>query len=194
MFVSSLIIGIYGDSSDDDRPNIIFILVDDLGYSDVGFARGFSSEEVESSDVYYNTFAIDKLAIDDGIILTRHYVHPTCSPTRAAFLTGKYPSVTGFAVGLNGAYSTRALADNQVLLPSVLSQYANYATVFAGKWHVGSRNWQLLPTGFFDEATFTTNGFGYYTHSSEPLYTKYAYMCIYVFFIYSIFVITPFVT
>lgn len=66
--------------SDVEQPNIIFILADDLGYNEVGFNRG-------NSDLTPN---IDKLK-NEGLSLTRFYVHAVCTPTRAAFLTGRYP-------------------------------------------------------------------------------------------------------
>ena len=148
-----------------DKPNIIFILLDDLGYGDVGFTRS-TDEDISSSTVLYNTPNIDKLAREDGIILNRHYVHPICSPTRASFLTGKYPSTTGVTIP-NFPFDIRAISDNQVLLPSVLSQYGNYATVFAGKWHVGGRDWDKTALQFFDQATYSTSGFlTYYTHEN----------------------------
>ena len=65
-------------------PNIIYILVDDWGYQDVGF-RG--------SDIL--TPNMDQLA-KDGVILDNHYVTPLCAPTRATLLTGRYPIRTGF--------------------------------------------------------------------------------------------------
>src|SRR5215213_106519 len=66
------------------RPNIVFLLVDDLGRSDVGF--------MGSKD--FNTPNIDKLA-HGGAILDAHYVQPVCSPTRAALMTGRYATRTG---------------------------------------------------------------------------------------------------
>ena len=163
VLLSFLALGVVVNCDNCDKPNIIFILVDDLGYADVGFTRDVN-DDISSSDVLYNTPIIDTLARENGIILERHYVHPTCTPTRAAFLTGKYPSTTG-VISVNQPFDTRAVSDNQVLFPSILSQYANYSTVFAGKWHVGSRDWDKLAIEFFDEATYSSNGYiSYYTH------------------------------
>lgn len=67
------------------RPNILFILADDLGWSDVGF---------HGSDI--KTPNIDKLATE-GVILDNYYVQPLCSPTRSALMTGRYPIHTGRA-------------------------------------------------------------------------------------------------
>ena len=64
-------------------PHILFLLADDLGWSDVGF----HGSKIETPN-------IDKLA-SDGVILDNYYVLPICSPTRSALLTGMYPIHTG---------------------------------------------------------------------------------------------------
>ena len=66
------------------QPNIVFILVDDLGYGECGFNGG--------KEIY--TPQIDQLA-KSGAILANNYVQPVCSPTRACLLTGRYPTHTG---------------------------------------------------------------------------------------------------
>ena len=66
------------------RPHIVFLLIDDLGYADAGFNGG--------KDI--RTPHIDALA-RGGTILGAHYAQPVCSPTRAALLTGRYPTRTG---------------------------------------------------------------------------------------------------
>ncbi|MCA9165842.1 MAG: sulfatase-like hydrolase/transferase, partial [Planctomycetales bacterium] len=66
------------------RPNIVFFLIDDLGYSDCGFNGG---GEISTPN-------IDALA-KQGAVLESHYVQPICSPTRAALMTGRYPTRTG---------------------------------------------------------------------------------------------------
>lgn len=73
IFVSSLL----------QKPNILFVLVDDLGWSDVSF---------HGSKI--NTPNVDKLATE-GVILNSYYVQPICTPTRAALLSGRYPIHTG---------------------------------------------------------------------------------------------------
>ena len=142
-----------------DKPNIIFILSDDLGYADVGFTR--EEGEVDANrDYLFNTPTIDRLATEEGIILERHYVHSACTPTRAAFLTGKYP----FRSGLNRPlipYQPQTI-ENEVLIPEILSKHGNYATMMAGKWHVGYKNYATLPLAFFDEATYGTQGATFY--------------------------------
>ncbi|MEX2026897.1 MAG: sulfatase-like hydrolase/transferase, partial [Pirellulaceae bacterium] len=65
------------------RPNILFIVADDLGWSDVGWHGGFG-----------NTPHMDKL-VREGIELDQHYVQPVCTPTRTALMSGRYPGRFG---------------------------------------------------------------------------------------------------
>ena len=66
------------------KPNIVFLFIDDLGYADVGF----------NGSTYYETPAMDKLA-RQSLILENSYTYPTCSPSRAALLTGQQSFRTG---------------------------------------------------------------------------------------------------
>lgn len=107
-----------------ERPNIMIILTDDQGWGDVGY-----------NDPAIYTPNIDQLSAS-GIRLLQHYVHPQCTPTRVALLTGRYPSRFGthatFAGGNDQAipYGTPTLAS---LLKTV-----GYETALIGKWHLGS--------------------------------------------------------
>src|SRR3954466_7087983 len=76
------------DSARPSRPNILFILADDMGWGDVGF----HGSEIKTPN-------IDALATA-GARLEQFYVQPVCSPTRAAFLTGRYPIRYGLHVGV----------------------------------------------------------------------------------------------
>ena len=67
-----------------EKPNILFVIVDDLGYGDVGFHR-----EVKTSEVV--TPKMDKL-VEEGIHLKRHMVHPECTPSRSSFYSGRLPA------------------------------------------------------------------------------------------------------
>lgn len=103
------------------KTNFVIILADDLGFGDVGFQGGKAK-----------TPHLDKLAAE-GIRLTAHYVHPMCSPTRAALLTGRYAS----RFGVTGAQNEQAFPFGTPTLASLLSE-EGYDTALIGKWHLGS--------------------------------------------------------
>ena len=103
------------------RPNIVFIMADDLGWADVSFHGGNAP-----------TPHIDGLA-REGLELAQHYVAPVCSPTRAGLLTGRCWSRFGVTTPAND----RALPWDTITLPKAL-QDCGYDTCLAGKWHLGS--------------------------------------------------------
>ena len=120
------------------KPNIVYFLIDDLGYADCGFNGG--------TDI--RTPNIDKLA-KEGAILKSFYVQPVCSPTRAALMTGRYATHTGvYNVVRPGAPWGLPLAER--ILPQVLKD-AGYSTAICGKWHLGESERRLPPDQGFDE-------------------------------------------
>lgn len=156
------------------RPNIIFILADDLGYTDLGCY----------GNPYNETPHIDSLA-RGGIRFTQAYAASTvCSPSRAAILTGKHPArlkLTNFLVGertdslsnLRPAQWTRYLASKELTLAERLKRLG-YHTGMVGKWHLGGGD-SIAPwgQGFDFTRMIGRNGLDYYNYSIyEDSYQK----------------------
>lgn len=138
------------------KPNIVVILVDDMGYSDIGCYGG----EISTPN-------LDKLAAN-GVRFTRFYNTARCCPTRAALLTGLYPHQAGVGhmteartsadgeplPGYSGRLNDRCLTIAEALKP------AGYFTAMTGKWHVGQNHgvtpWQR---GFDRTLTAAAGGF-----------------------------------
>ncbi len=115
-----------------DKPNIVFILVDDLGYADVGF----------NGSVYYETPNIDKLA-GEGLVFEYAYMYPTCSPSRAALATGKQSFRTGvYTVPVlergsdqENIFSRWTVGTEHTMYSEPLAE-AGYQAIHLGKWHL----------------------------------------------------------
>lgn len=134
------------------QPNIVFIMADDLGYTDVGC---FGSK-------YYETPHIDRLATQ-GAKFTNYHHHQNCTPTRAALMSGQYSVRTGvYTVGgidrfdwskrpLRPVDNVTNLPLDRTLLPAALKA-AGYATGMFGKWHIGQQGDYLPGRRGFDEA------------------------------------------
>lgn len=120
------------------KPNIIFILADDLGWRDVGF----------NGSKYYQTPNLDRLA-GKSMVFAQCYMNPDCAPSRASLMTGQYPPRTGiYAVDgyartpdemmmLKPVRSQKILPTEKITVAEVLKQ-AGYATGHFGKWHLGN--------------------------------------------------------
>ncbi|MEB3195225.1 MAG: arylsulfatase [Cyanobacteriota bacterium] len=128
-----------GELGDLDRPNILVIMPDDVGYWNVGaYSRG----------MMVPTPNIDRIA-SEGLLFTDHYSQPTCTPGRASFLTGQLPIRTGLTtVGMPG--SPIGLDRRDPTLAELLKG-RGYATGQFGKNHLGDRNSHLPTVHGFDE-------------------------------------------
>ena len=138
-------------------PNIVFIIADDLGWADVGYHRT-TNQSTNASAI--DTPHIDRLAAG-GVRFQRHYVMPTCTPTRVGFLTGRYPSRYGV---LSPAYGEIFEKDTQTV--ASLLRANGYTTGIAGKWHMGSPpNCMPLKYGFTTSYGYIHGQIDPYTHN-----------------------------
>ena len=122
-----------------EKPNIVFILTDDLAYADLS---SYGSNDIE-------TPFLDKMA-SDGVKLTSYYAaQAVCSASRAAILTGCYPNRLGIS-GAFGPKSKKGINPNEFLVSEMLKEN-DYKTGIFGKWHLGDAE-KFLPTNHgFDE-------------------------------------------
>jgi arylsulfatase len=127
------------------KPNIIHIMWDDTALGEVGIpeiqaVRGFKTPNM-------NTMA------EEGINFMRMYTEPACTPTRAAFQTGRYAVRSGMhTVSFPVEYS--GMDAEEVTIAEVLSS-AGYATAFYGKWHLGDTEFSYAHNQGYDDAFFT---------------------------------------
>ncbi len=153
-----------------DKPNIVLIVSDDQGYNDLGVLGD-----------HIVTPNLDRLA-KEGVRLTSYYVAwPACTPSRGAFLTGRYPHRNGiYDMIRNEApdYGYKYTADEyavtferiggmdtrEILLPKLLKKAGYYSGIF-GKWDLGvHRRFLPLQRGFDEFYGFVNTGIDYYTH------------------------------
>src|SRR5262245_58066808 len=115
------------------KPNIVYIMAEDLGWKDVGF---HGSPDIKTPN-------LDKLAAE-GARLEQFYAQPMCTPTRAALMTGRYPLRYGLQTSVIPSAGTYGLATDEWLLPQALKQ-AGYQTAIVGKWHLGHAKREYWP-------------------------------------------------
>lgn len=140
-------------AEDARRPNILFILADDLGWADIGY---------HDSDI--RTPHLDRLA-GEGLRLNQHYVYPTCSPTRVALLSGRFPSRFG-VLGPLGS-TTKMRGEDALLTHGLLK--LGYRTHISGKWHIGETP-EHRPLGYgFDTS------YGYLRGQIDPYTHRYKF-------------------
>ncbi len=114
------------------KPNIVFIMADDLGFADLGY-RGSPIK----------TPNIDKLA-NEGVRMDTFYGEPVCTPSRAALMTGRYPMRYGLQTLVIFPSHTYGLPTDERTLPQALKD-AGYRTLMTGKWHLGHASQKYWP-------------------------------------------------
>ncbi len=134
------------------KPNIIFILSDDVGLGEIGC---FGSD-------HYKTPRIDALA-KSGIRFEQCFSEPLCGPSRCEIMTGRYPFRTGMISNQSGGEVRPA---NEIMIPKVLKP-AGYVTAQVGKWS----QLQLEPSEWGFDEYLRFNGSGKYWAEQEPFYT-----------------------
>ena len=142
LFCSLLLAG--AGSAQDKKPNVVTLLVDDLGYRDIGCYGG-----------PVKTPVLDQLAAEGVRFTDFHSGAPTCSPSRAAFLTGRQNPRTGVYSVLDERFHRMHLLESETTIAEVLKENG-YATAHFGKWHLG------MPVQGRNNPTPADHGFDYW--------------------------------
>jgi len=134
-YTLSLIVWIFSDMGmvSLERPNILYILADDMGFNDVSW-----------TNPSIHTPVLENLA-RDGVILSQFYTQPKCSPSRSALMTGRYPYKISTQRGSIGPFRPTGLATVFPTLPELLKRQG-YSTHLVGKWHLGYCHQNYTPT------------------------------------------------
>ena len=142
-----------------DKPNIVYILCDDLGYGDVKCLGGDRSKILTPN--------MDRIASQGMIFTEAHSSSAVCTPSRYSILTGRYNWRSKLQKGVFGGYSEPLIAENRLTVAALLKQNG-YATGCIGKWHLG----MTIPKNDLQERIPdgpTSRGFDYYFGISASL-------------------------
>ncbi len=153
------------------KPNVVFILADDLGYGDVGCYNPGSK---------ILTPNIDRLAREGVRFTDAHSPSSVCTPTRYALLTGRYAWRTRLQRNVLGPFAQPLIAESRLTVPGLL-RAQGYATACIGKWHLG---WGWPQSGDGGKRDFTrpipngptTRGFDLYFGTDVPNYPPYCFL------------------
>jgi len=143
--------------SQTEKPNIIIILADDLGWGDVGYHGS-----------HIKTPVIDQLS-KEGIELNRYYTAAVCSPTRAGLMTGRYPDRFGLRTTVIPPWSSFGVDTKEVFLPQMLAEAGYKNRAILGKWHLGhaALKYHPLNRGFTHFYGHLNGAIDYFTHKRE---------------------------
>ncbi len=176
-----LVMGLLISCNPPQKPNVVFILVDDLGWTDLG-CYGTS---------FYDTPHLDELAGESIRFTNAYAASPVCSPTRASIMTGKHPSrvgITDWIPGMENGRNSEALLIcpedlhnlplEEVTMAEVFRK-EGYRTFFAGKWHLGetsdywplAQGFQVNKGGNHRGSPTFPGGKGYYAPYGNPCLT-----------------------
>ncbi len=157
MFIAAVLVlpsCVVGAEEAGAKPNILFIVADDLGWADVGWHGSI-----------HKTPVLDKL-VHEGVELDRHYVQPVCSPTRTALLSGRWTS--RFGPHVLSPTNLRAFPLGTVTLATAMKS-AGYSTFLSGKWHLGSKTeWGPNHYGFDHTYGSLAGACDPWTHQYRP--------------------------
>jgi arylsulfatase A len=168
--VLSLAYAAWGAPAVPRRPNIVFILTDDLGYGDV-HCLGRARSKIP-------TPCIDRLAAQGMTFTEAHGSSAVCTPSRYGILTGRYNWRSPLQQGVLGQYATPLIAKNRLTMPALLKQ-RGYTSACIGKWHLG---WTWPRQGKSFDWTRpiadgpATRGFDYYFGTDVPNYPPYCFI------------------
>ncbi|XP_012513141.1 PREDICTED: N-acetylgalactosamine-6-sulfatase [Propithecus coquereli] len=154
-----------GAASAPQPPNILLLLMDDMGWGDLG-VYGEPSRETPN---------LDRMAAEGMLFPNFYSANPLCSPSRAALLTGRLPIRNGFYTTnahARNAYTPQEIVggipDSELLLPKLLKE-AGYASKIVGKWHLGHRpQFHPLKHGFDEWFGSPNCHFGPYDNRARP--------------------------
>lgn len=158
-------------AAETSKPNVVYILADDLGYGDVGCYNPASKIPTPN---------IDRLAKQGMRFTDAHSPSAVCTPTRYGLLTGRYAWRTRLQQNVVGPFAPPLIAEKQRTVPGLLREQG-YATACIGKWHLG---WGWPKTGDNGKRDFsrpipdgpTTRGFEFYFGTDVPNYPPYCFL------------------
>ena len=145
------------DDKKGQKPNIVIILADDLGWADVGYHGGRIS-----------TPSIDRLA-REGVCLENFHACPLCSPTRAGLMTGRWPIRYGMGESVITPWRKYGLPTSERTLADLVAKAGYERRGVIGKWHLGHYKKEYLPLnrGFTYFYGHYNGAFDYFTHKRE---------------------------